>query len=118
MTVTAPALAALYKPIIEEMSTVEAEFRRMTSSKAVPLQALFDHVSRFGGKRLRPALTLLAGRICGGQVTPEHCTTGAIIELIHTATLVHDDILDEFADASARGDGQPAGRQRDGRAAR
>ena len=94
MTITAPALAALYRPIIEEMSTVEAEFRRMTSSKAPPLQALFRHVGQFGGKRLRPALTLLAGRICG-SVTPEHCTVGAIVELIHTATLVHDDILDE-----------------------
>ena len=48
----------------------------------------------FHGKRLRPALVLLAGRACG-LVTPAHSVLAAVVEMIHTATLVHDDILDE-----------------------
>jgi len=93
-TAVAPALAALFRPIEADLAGVEAEIGRMTSTRAAPLQELLDHVGRFSGKRLRPALTLLAGRLCGG-VRPEHHTVGAIVELIHTATLVHDDILDE-----------------------
>lgn len=87
-------LGALYRPIAADLSKVEDEIARMTTSRSAPLQALLDHVGRFAGKRLRPALTLLAGRMCGG-VRPAHHTVGAIVELIHTATLVHDDILDE-----------------------
>jgi len=87
-------LAALYRPIEADLRKVEDEIARMTTSRSAPLQELLDHVGRFSGKRLRPALTLVAGRMCGG-VRPAHHTVGAIIELIHTATLVHDDILDE-----------------------
>jgi octaprenyl-diphosphate synthase len=75
---------------------VEAEIRRMSTSPAPEMKALLDHVARFSGKRLRPALTLVAGRMFG-PLRPEHKTVGAIVELIHTATLVHDDILDESA---------------------
>jgi octaprenyl-diphosphate synthase len=52
------------------------------------------HVSHYKGKRLRPALLLLTAKACG-QVTPKHPVLAAVIELIHTATLVHDDVLDE-----------------------
>ncbi len=92
----AAALERLLAPLREDLDHVEAEIRRMTTSSAEPLQRLFDHLERFGGKRLRPALTVLAGRMFG-EVTAAHHTVGAIIELIHTATLVHDDILDESA---------------------
>jgi len=95
MTVDAvPALAALFAPIRGDLERVEAEIERITTSSAEPLQALFGHVSRFSGKRLRPALTLVAGRLFG-EIRPEHHSAAAIVELIHTATLVHDDILDE-----------------------
>lgn len=92
----AAALERLLAPLRDDLDHVEAEIRRMTTSTAEPLQCLFDHLEKFGGKRLRPALTLLAGRLFGG-VRAEHHTVGAIIEQIHTATLVHDDILDESA---------------------
>jgi len=91
---TATHLAAVLEPVRQDLEGVEAEIRRMSTSRAAELQALLDHVGRFSGKRLRPALTMVAGRMFGG-LTPEHHTVGAIIELIHTATLVHDDILDE-----------------------
>ena len=91
---TATALQRLLLPMREDLEFVEAEIKRMTTSRFEPLQELFAHLARFSGKRLRPALTVLAGRLFGA-VHPEHHSVGAIIELIHTATLVHDDILDE-----------------------
>ena len=91
---TATALQRLLHPLAEDLELVEAEITRMTTSRFEPLQVLFEHLSRFAGKRLRPALTVLSGRLFGA-VHPKHHSVGAIIELIHTATLVHDDILDE-----------------------
>lgn len=90
----ASALVALLRPLQADLARVEDEIRRMTTSPAKPLKELLDHVGRFSGKRLRPALTLIAGRMFQ-PLRPEHYTVGAIVELIHTATLVHDDILDE-----------------------
>jgi octaprenyl-diphosphate synthase len=90
----ASALVALLRPLQADLARVEDEIRRMTQSPAAPLKELLDHVGRFSGKRLRPALTLIVGRMFGA-LRPEHYTVGAIVELIHTATLVHDDILDE-----------------------
>lgn len=88
------SLQLLLEPLRKDLDQVEAEITRMTTSSAEPLQNLFDHLAQFAGKRLRPALTVLAGRMFG-EVLPEHHSVGAIVELIHTATLVHDDILDE-----------------------
>jgi octaprenyl-diphosphate synthase len=55
---------------------------------------LVQHLRHYRGKRLRPALVLLAGHACG-QVGRAHHVLGAVVEMVHTATLVHDDILDE-----------------------
>lgn len=55
--------------------------------------ALVDHLSHYRGKRLRPALVFLTAQAIG-EVTPAHHTLAAVVEMIHTATLVHDDILD------------------------
>jgi len=93
---TRQVLEALLAPIRPGLGEVEAEIARMMNSEAEPLRELIRHVSRFSGKRLRPALTLLAGRLFG-PLRPDHYTVAAIVELIHTATLVHDDILDESA---------------------
>jgi octaprenyl-diphosphate synthase len=52
-----------------------------------------SHVHHYRGKRLRPMLLLLTARACG-KITPAHHVLGAVVEMIHTATLVHDDVLD------------------------
>jgi len=57
---------------------------------------VFVHVTRFRGKRLRPMLLLLSAAANGG-ITEDHKTLAAVVEMIHTATLVHDDVLDEAA---------------------
>ncbi len=88
------ALADLYAPIAAELADAERIFQEELSSRFPFVQHLVDHCADFQGKRLRPALVLLSGRACG-RVTPAHSVIAAVVEMIHTATLVHDDILDE-----------------------
>ncbi|MHB1558157.1 MAG: polyprenyl synthetase family protein, partial [Isosphaeraceae bacterium] len=88
------ALADLYAPIATELADAERIFQEELASHFPFVQHLVDHCADFQGKRLRPALVLLSGRACG-LVTPAHSVIAAVVEMIHTATLVHDDILDE-----------------------
>jgi octaprenyl-diphosphate synthase len=87
-------LADAYAPIAAELAESERIFAAELSSRHVFVQHLVEHCAEFGGKRLRPALVLLTGKACG-RLTPAHPVLAAVVEMIHTATLVHDDILDE-----------------------
>ncbi len=84
----------LYESVATELAEVEVLFRCELDSEHELLRPLLLHGTQLGGKRLRPALLLLAAKLCG-NVKPEHVTLGVVIEMIHTATLVHDDVLDE-----------------------
>jgi octaprenyl-diphosphate synthase len=84
---------ALYAPIAREMEDVERVLAETIQSSYAGVAEMVRHVSQYRGKRLRPALLLLTGRACG-ELTPSHPVLGAVVELIHTATLVHDDVLD------------------------
>ncbi|QEH35062.1 Octaprenyl-diphosphate synthase [Aquisphaera giovannonii] len=94
MDATRRALADLFAPIRDELAEAERIFRRELESRFPFVQQLVDHCGDYRGKRLRPALLLLSGRACGA-VTGAHPVLAAVVEMIHTATLVHDDILDE-----------------------
>lgn len=59
------------------------------------IQAITAHIINSGGKRLRPLLVILSARACGYQSNDEHLELAAIIEFVHTATLLHDDVVDE-----------------------
>jgi octaprenyl-diphosphate synthase len=87
-------LTDLYAPIADDMQAA----RRILADELATDQPLIDdtcrHVSQYHGKMLRPALLLLAAQATGG-VRPAHHTLAAVVELVHLATLVHDDILDE-----------------------
>jgi octaprenyl-diphosphate synthase len=87
-------LRDLYAPVAAKLDEVEQLLRRELSSDNPFVDLLVQHGFRLGGKRLRPALVLLSAEACGGM-RPEHPTLAVITELIHTATLVHDDVLDE-----------------------
>jgi octaprenyl-diphosphate synthase len=80
--------------ISPEMQRVEETIQSTLSADSAALRKLLEHVSLFGGKRLRPALVLIVSRALGGT-TADHIKLGAVVELIHTASLIHDDILDE-----------------------
>jgi octaprenyl-diphosphate synthase len=89
-----PSLAELYAPIAAELAAAERLFQAELQSRFPFVQHLVDHCADFQGKRLRPALVLLSGRACG-RLTEAHAVLAAVVEMIHTATLVHDDVLDE-----------------------
>jgi len=88
------SLSSLYESIEAELALAERIFQKELGSRFPFVQQLVDHCADFQGKRLRPALVLLAGQACG-SLSEDHAVLAAVVEMIHTATLVHDDILDE-----------------------
>jgi len=79
-----------------DMAAVDALIRRRLSSDVVLINQIADHIISAGGKRLRPMLVMLAGHAVGGSgAGAEHHQLAAIIEFIHTSTLLHDDVVDE-----------------------
>ena len=84
----------LYAPIATELAAAEELLRGELTSDDPFVDQLVKHAFRLGGKRLRPALVLLAAK-AAGRVTRDHIVLAAVLEMIHTATLVHDDVLDE-----------------------
>jgi len=87
-------VAQLYAPIAEQLAQVEEVLAKTLRSRDPFVDELVRHAFHLGGKRLRPALLLLTAQACG-RIAPEHIVLGAVVEMIHTATLVHDDVLDE-----------------------
>ena len=78
----------------DELEEVERILRAELESSNPYVRDLLTHVTRFRGKRLRPILLLLSASACGG-VRENHRVLAAVVEMIHAATLVHDDVLDE-----------------------
>jgi octaprenyl-diphosphate synthase len=88
-------LARVLAEVQSGLDDVERALDDVMDPPAGYVSKLVDHVRGFGGKRLRPALVVLAGRaVDAHRVGEVHARVGAVVELIHTATLVHDDILD------------------------
>ena len=88
------ALSGLTECIRPQLLAVERLFHEELASKVPCVNALVKHVSRFRGKMLRPSLVLLAGKACG-ELTDAHNVIATVVEMVHMATLVHDDVLDE-----------------------
>ncbi len=89
----APPALDLCGPIAADLEEVERILSRSLKNRHGRVAQVVDHVRHYRGKRLRPALLLLTARACG-RVVPAHHVLGAVVEMIHTATLVHDDVLD------------------------
>jgi octaprenyl-diphosphate synthase len=83
----------LYAPIATDLEEMERVLARTIKSRFSAVAAVVDHIRHYRGKRLRPVLLLLTAR-ASGRLTPSHPILGAVVEMIHTATLVHDDVLD------------------------
>ncbi len=82
---------ALADDLVAVNETIRA---RMASEHAPRIPEVTAHLVEAGGKRLRPMLTLAAARMCGYD-GPHHINLAATVEFIHTATLLHDDVVDE-----------------------
>jgi len=85
--------ADLFAPITSDLKDVERILHATLSNSRPGIAELLEHLQHYRGKRLRPALLLLTARACG-QVNHAHHVLAAVVEMIHTATLVHDDVLD------------------------
>src|SRR5882672_9629222 len=86
-------LKALLSPIAEDMKRVDVIVRERLASEVVLINQIGAHIVSAGGKRLRPAVLLLTARALGCK-TDEPALLAAVIEFIHTATLLHDDVVD------------------------
>ncbi len=87
-------LPDLYRPIEADLARVVAIMDQELQSELPFVSQLCERVRGYRGKMLRPALLLLSGQSVG-RVTSEHHTLAAVVELVHLATLVHDDVLDQ-----------------------
>ena len=80
-------------PVTEEIKLVEERMRAQADEAHPDLRAALEHLLAAGGKRVRPTLSLLVGNMLGAPLE-KVVTLGAAVELLHTATLVHDDLID------------------------
>lgn len=87
-------LAIVYKPIAHHLREVESILQSELSSDTPFVEELLGHSRLMGGKRIRPVFLLLTAACCG-EIEPGHLKVAAALEMIHTATLIHDDILDD-----------------------
>ncbi|HXG14739.1 MAG TPA: polyprenyl synthetase family protein [Calidithermus sp.] len=78
----------------EDLEAVEAEIRRALDSPVALIQEMGGYIAGAGGKRLRPMLLLLAARLAGYR-GPRSVRLACVVELLHTATLIHDDVVDQ-----------------------
>jgi octaprenyl-diphosphate synthase len=91
---SAAVLAQMFEPIRDDLRGVEREFARHVQSQVALIPTIGNYIQDGGGKRIRPAVLLMAARMAG--YTGERAVLYAsVLEFIHTATLVHDDIIDE-----------------------
>jgi octaprenyl-diphosphate synthase len=86
-------LARIFEPVRDELAKVEREFARHLESRIDVIPEMGRYLQMSGGKRVRPAVLLLAARLCGYS-GDRAVLNAAVVEFIHTATLVHDDIVD------------------------
>ena len=89
-----PSLEAIRAPIAADLMQVDEVIRDRLASDVVLIRTIASYIVAAGGKRLRPALVLLAANSLGAQGQARH-ELAAVIEFIHTATLLHDDVVDE-----------------------
>jgi len=91
---TALNLPDLLAPIADDMKAVDTVIRTRLDSQVVLIRTIGDYIIGAGGKRMRPALLLMIAKALGYRGTHHHLLA-AVVEFIHTATLLHDDVVDE-----------------------
>ena len=85
-----------WKHIFEdELNKVDKVLLSLAKSEAELIPQLVEHIVKSGGKRLRPILVILASKLCGYNEGDRHVNLAACIEFLHTATLLHDDVVDD-----------------------
>ena len=88
------ALSQIFEPIRADLEKVDREFVRHVQSQVELIPKIGQYIQTSGGKRIRPAVLLMASRLAGYE-GDRSILYAAVVEFIHTATLVHDDIIDD-----------------------
>lgn len=91
---TQSSASVLLAPVAEDMRAVDAVIRRRLGSEVVLINQIGEYIISAGGKRLRPVILLLVANALGYKGEHQH-ELAAVVEFIHTATLLHDDVVDE-----------------------
>jgi octaprenyl-diphosphate synthase len=91
---TSPALSHIFEPIRADLEQVDREFDRHVQSQVELIPQIGRYIQTSGGKRVRPAVLLMAARLAGYE-GDRAVLYASVVEFIHTATLVHDDIIDD-----------------------
>ena len=91
---SSPVLSQIFEPIRADLEKVDREFGRHVESQVELIPTIGRYIQTSGGKRIRPAVLLMASRL-GGYSGDRAVLYAAVVEFIHTATLVHDDIIDD-----------------------
>jgi octaprenyl-diphosphate synthase len=91
---SSPALTQIFEPIRADLEKVDQEFARHVQSKVQLIPQIGQYIRTSGGKRIRPAVLLMASRLSSYH-GDRSILYAAVVEFIHTATLVHDDIIDD-----------------------
>jgi octaprenyl-diphosphate synthase len=88
------ALELIRAPVGVDLAAVDVVVRRELASDVALVNQISEYIIQAGGKRLRPLLVLLAARAAGADARGPHVPAAVVIEFIHTATLLHDDVVD------------------------
>ena len=86
-------IEAVYDMVAEDLQAVEKELERNIQSEVSLISTLGKYILNSGGKRFRPLILILSARLCGYKGR-DHISLASILEFIHTATLLHDDVVD------------------------
>jgi octaprenyl-diphosphate synthase len=78
-----------------DLAVVEEQFQQEVANASPVVSSVARYLQEGGGKRVRPTLVLLAARLAGGEASSSAIRMAAVMEMLHTATLIHDDIIDE-----------------------
>lgn len=87
-------LDRIQAPIATEMAEFEDNFKKAMKSGNILIDKIAHYIIKRKGKQMRPMFVFLSSKLCG-QITPSTYTAASMIELLHTATLVHDDVVDD-----------------------
>lgn len=89
-------LNKISEPIGEELKEFEKQFSSVLKSKVALIDLITKYILRQKGKKIRPILVLLSAKLCG-EINPRTYIAANLVELLHTATLIHDDVVDDAA---------------------
>jgi octaprenyl-diphosphate synthase len=93
-TLTLHTMADVWEAYRDELAGVEEQVRKNLDSSVTLVNTVAAHILSSGGKRIRPLFVLLCARLCG-YPGRDHLVLGSLVEFIHTATLLHDDVVDD-----------------------